>query len=86
MVRRYAAGLSGNPSTLETHTMSKITLLHAGQHYDACWIAGPHGGLCVTRKQGGILTPDSDGAWRDALADATDSAERDDLCRAMLNP
>ena len=65
------------------------TLLYAGRHYDACWIEGPHGGLCVTRRgrgRGGIVTPDSDGAWRKALSTATDTAEGDSLCRAILNP
>jgi hypothetical protein len=64
------------------------TLLHAGPHYEACWIEGPHGGLCVTRKRkrGGVVTPDSAGEWREAFAAALDATDRDALCRAILNP
>ena len=67
--------------------MAKLTtLLYDGSHYSACWIDGPHGGLCVTRKRkrGGVIFPDAGGDWREALATATDDAERNAVCRAIL--
>ncbi len=70
--------------------MAKLTTsLHRGAHYAADWIAGPHGGLCVTRRRGkgGALiattSPDAT-TWREAIATAVDAQEAEALCRAVL--
>ena len=64
------------------------TEIYSGPHYSVCWVEGPHGGLCVTRKRsrGGVMIRDEAHEWRDAFATALDDAERAALCRGALAP
>lgn len=72
--------------------MIKVTILHRGTRYDADWIDGPHGGLCITRKRpgknqsNGIIVSLGQSAfdWREALESENDADIREALCKAAF--
>jgi len=62
----------------------KSRIIFQNQHYTAC--AMRDGSLVVShRKQGGKrLTGDQVPVWIDAIANALDASEANDLCRVFL--